>query len=674
VKIRTIFLISTAISGAILAATAISLISTNRHIERLDRQHDLAIEVERGASELGYLSNDYLLFGEEQQRVRWETRFLSVSSVVSELDPSEPEQATAVDSILKNSERLKQVFSDAVAAFHDAQARGVAVDQTVIQVSWSRMAVQNQTIFFEASQLSRLLRDRATALRRTSDALIFALVGVFGAFLVTNGVITYRRVVKSMAALRRGTRVIGSGNLDYVIQVSGKDEISELATAFNQMTESLQSITASRKDLQREAQARQIAEEELRVTNEELQAQSEELQALNDTLTSQAEQLQAANERLQFQTEELQTQGMELRQQTDHLLASAERLRESEARYRSLFDNMTEGFGLHEVILDGEGKPCDYRFLELNEAFEKLTDLRRQDLIGKTVKEALPGVEQYWIDVYCEVALTGQPVHFENYSASLGRWYETYAYSAGKNRFAVVFMDVTERKKADQLKDDFIGMVSHELRTPMTVVIGSIRTAMSEGMSPEDIRMLLENAAAGADSLALILDNLLELSRYQADRLVLSLEPVDIGQAARTLMAREEAQSLPHRFIVDVPDGTPPVAADPLRVERILHNLIDNAVKYSPEGGQVSVSAKKDGGFVTVSVSDQGVGISEEDQARLFTPFQRLETTQRAMKGIGLGLVVCRRLVEAHGGRIWVSSRTGQGSTFSFTLPMYEDE
>ena len=109
--------------------------------------------------------------------------------------------------------------------------------------------------------------------------------------------------------------------------------------------------------------------------------------------------------------------------------------------------------------------------------------------------------------------------------------------------------------------------------------------------------------------------------------------------------------------------------ADAFRVERILHNLVDNAIKYSPKGGTVTVSAKEDNGSVVVAVRDEGMGISLENQALLFEPFQRIQTSSAGIAGVGLGLNVCKRLLEVQGGHIWVDSKPGKGSTFSFSLP-----
>lgn len=231
-------------------------------------------------------------------------------------------------------------------------------------------------------------------------------------------------------------------------------------------------------------------------------------------------------------------------------------------------------------------------------------------------------------------------------------------------------MDITERKKAERIKDEFIGFVSHELRTPLTVIIGSLRTAMSEGLSQEDLHELVQNAAEGADSLHAILENMLELARHQAGRLQLHLQPVSIANVARVVIEKLKTQGARHEFLVDIPGGLPPVAADSVRVERILYNLLENATKYSPKDREITVSSRVEGDFVVTGVTDRGSGLSTEDRLKLFQLFQRLDASSLA-KGAGLGLVVCQRLVEAQGGWIKADSNLGKGSTFSFALPKH---
>jgi PAS domain S-box-containing protein len=237
-------------------------------------------------------------------------------------------------------------------------------------------------------------------------------------------------------------------------------------------------------------------------------------------------------------------------------------------------------------------------------------------------------------------------------------------------------IDITEHRKLDQLKDDFIGLVSHELRSPLTVIMGAVNTVLSEGpnLSEEETRQLLRDAAVESETLSHLLGNLLELSRAQAERLVLHAEAINVKKVIQDAIEGVKRQSSAHQFVVSVPQKLPPVYADPLRLERILYNLLENAVKYSPQGGEVKVSVQPEKEQLVIGVSDQGVGISPADQAKLFAPFQRLEESRPGgSRGVGLGLLVCQRLVEAHGGRIWVESEPGRGSTFFFTLPLNQE-
>lgn len=235
-----------------------------------------------------------------------------------------------------------------------------------------------------------------------------------------------------------------------------------------------------------------------------------------------------------------------------------------------------------------------------------------------------------------------------------------------------IMANITEQKKLDQLKDDFIGLVSHELRSPMTVITGAINTALTEAerLSPEETHQLLKDAAAESETLSNLLSNLLELSRVQAQRLVLHSEAIDVKKTVKESVDKVKRQYSTHKFVLSLPHRLPPVYADPLRLERILYNLLENAVKYSPVGGKVKVSAQPQKDYLVIGVSDRGIGISPADQAKLFEPFQRLEKRPSGVRGIGLGLMVCRRLVEAHGGHIWVESKPGHGSSFFFTMPL----
>lgn len=234
-----------------------------------------------------------------------------------------------------------------------------------------------------------------------------------------------------------------------------------------------------------------------------------------------------------------------------------------------------------------------------------------------------------------------------------------------------VLMDISEHKRIDRMKDEFIGLVSHELRTPLAVIIGSLRSAMSAGVSPEDAHELIQNAVEGAESLAAMLENMLELSRYHAGCLNLNIAPITISSAARSVVQKLKGQGMHQHFTLDFPDNLPLVKADLLRVERVLYNLIENATKYSPRDSEIKVSGQKEGDFIITRIIDQGGGISPSNQDKLFTPFEQLHNDINRTSGIGLGLAVCKRLVEAQGGWVKLSSESGKGSTFYFALPIH---
>jgi PAS domain S-box-containing protein len=339
----------------------------------------------------------------------------------------------------------------------------------------------------------------------------------------------------------------------------------------------------------------------------------------------------------------------------------------SEEQYRTIVRTAMDGFWL----TDAEGK-----ILEVNDSYCKLTGYSREELLAMSITD----VEA--VELSEETARHIERVKKKGYDR-----FETRHRNKNSQiidvevsvnfiedeggRFFVFIRDITERKKAEQLKDEFIGLVSHELRTPLTVISGSLRTAMSEGLSQEDRRELIQNAAEGADSLEAILENMLELSRYQAGRLQLRIETVSIADTVKNVIEKLKRQGTSRQFLMDIPKELPEVEADPVRVERILFNLMENATKYSPEDSKITVSSRTQGGFVITRIIDQGLGISPDDQPKLFELFQQLETSRRRTKGAGLGLVVCKRLVEAQGGWIKVDSELGKGSTFSFALPKH---
>ena len=226
-------------------------------------------------------------------------------------------------------------------------------------------------------------------------------------------------------------------------------------------------------------------------------------------------------------------------------------------------------------------------------------------------------------------------------------------------------------RELDRLKDELISVVSHELRTPLTGIVGFAELLLSRDFSDAQRKQFLQIVLREGERLTSLIDDLLDLQRLESGAAGVVLVPTALEPLKRSVVETFGHDAV-HPFVLDLPVDLPLVTADPDRVKQVLANLIENARKYSPNGGEVRISARSAGNFVEIAVIDPGLGIPPEALPRLFEPFYRIEDpTRRGIKGTGLGLAVCRKLVEAHAGRIWVDSPgAGLGSRFCFTLPI----
>lgn len=362
-----------------------------------------------------------------------------------------------------------------------------------------------------------------------------------------------------------------------------------------------------------------------------------------------------------------------------------EAIRQSEARYRTLFENMTEGFALHEMLWDENGRPLDYRFLEVNPAFERLTGLPAEQAVGKTVRQLLPDLETSWIERYAEVARTGQPIVFEEYGAALKRWYEVRAFSPQAGYFATVFTDITQRKQWDAERErliqdlqrknselsQFTYTVSHDLKSPLITILGFlsfVEQSLEQG-NREQAQADLQRIRFAAEKMQALLEGLLELSRI--GRLVNPPSEFSFGEivmeAVQLLLGNIRHQGRTVEF--DIAPDLPVVYGDRARLLQVMQNLLDNALKYMGEQPQprIEIGWRAVDNELQFYVRDNGIGIDPALQEKVFGLFEKLDP--RA-EGYGVGLALVKRIIEVHHGRIWVESEgEGKGCTFWFTLP-----
>jgi PAS domain S-box-containing protein len=493
---------------------------------------------------------------------------------------------------------------------------------------------------------------------------------------------------------------------------------------------------------------------------------------------------------------------------TEFVRAREEALRESEERFRTIFTNMTEGFALGEAICDEAGTPRDFRLIEMNDAFERQSGLRREDVRGRPITQVLPHVEPSWIRIYGGVAVGGEPVRFENYNHDLDRHFDVYCYRPAPGRFAILFTDVTKRRRAeealrdsearfralaeampqmvwttdaegrleylnsrwlaytgaardaplesawsaihpedlprararwdeahrtgtpyeeehrlrrfdgayrwhlargvpvravggavlrwfgtttdvddlkrlqealseaDRRKGEFLGVLSHELRNPLA----PIRTAVS----------LLERAPTGTgapartlailrrqtDHLTRLVDDLLDVTRISRGKIELRRARVDVADVVRQVAEDHRPLVEEHGTLLRVDAGEAVwVEGDPTRLAQIVGNVLQNATKFTPSGGEVALSARRVGDAAEIRVRDTGAGMEPSRIASMFEPFtQGEQSLARLGGGLGLGLALVKGLAEAHGGTVEArSDGPGSGTEVVVRLPLSSD-
>ena len=309
-----------------------------------------------------------------------------------------------------------------------------------------------------------------------------------------------------------------------------------------------------------------------------------------------------------------------------------------------------------------------------NPAVADITGLDADRVLGRRPEDVLPG----WAAIAPLVPVTSAPAYAAKHAETLpldvaGRelWVSVSAVEF-PNGTVYALRDLTEERGIEKLKSEFVATVSHELRTPLAAVYGAAMTLRRRELDDERRGRLLAVIASESDRLARIIEQVLAASRLDSGTFALTVERCDSRSLALEVVEAARI-NLPDGIAVEfgASDDLPPVACDPDMLRQVLANLLENAVKYSPHGGRVHVSLEPHEGRVLFAVRDEGLGIPLREQERIFEKFFRLDPNlARGVGGTGLGLYISRELVRRMGGRIWVASREGEGSTFFFELPV----
>ncbi|MFH0783283.1 MAG: PAS domain S-box protein [Pseudomonadota bacterium] len=373
--------------------------------------------------------------------------------------------------------------------------------------------------------------------------------------------------------------------------------------------------------------------------------------------------------------------------------------RRAERNYQMLFREMLSGFALHEIICDEKGDPENYRFLAVNPAFERITGLKATDIVGRTVLEVMPGTERHWIDTYGKVALTGEPVFFENYAADIEKYFEVTAFQPAPNQFACMFTDITERKQIEMEKDrlqaQFVqaqkmesvgrlaGGVAHDYNNMLSVILGYTELGLEKVAPSEPLHADLKEILAAARRSADITRQLLAFARKQT----IAPKVLDINETVEnmlTMLRRLIGEDIDLAWLPE--SNVQHIKIDPSQLEQILANLCVNARDAIAGVGKITIETHTvifddaycaehigfvPGEFVLLAVSDDGCGMDKETLGSIFEPFF---TTKDVNQGTGLGLATVYGIVKQNTGFINVYSEPGKGTTLRIYLPCHVGE
>jgi two-component system, OmpR family, phosphate regulon sensor histidine kinase PhoR len=360
-------------------------------------------------------------------------------------------------------------------------------------------------------------------------------------------------------------------------------------------------------------------------------------------------------------------------------------LNQTSARLDRTIHTLTEERNLSSAILGSmvEGVLVvngSERVVFANQSFAEILELKVPPQAGSGLVEV---VRQTELIEAARKVLRGEPrVESEIVTGTLRQHFFAATVAsvraAETNGAVIVLHDITDLRKLERVRRDFVANVSHEFRTPLTAIQGFAETLLAGAMNdPQNRERFLGIIVEHSRRLARLTEDLLMLSKMDAERLELETRRIPVGpfveSCIETSMPRALEKDL--KLLVNLADRVPDIAGDRRRLTEVLQNLLDNAIQYTPAGGQIMVSAGPRSGEVVFTVSDTGIGIPQADQPRIFERFYRVDVARsREVGGTGLGLSIAKHLVETHGGQIWVESEIGRGSQFHFSVPMFDSE
>lgn len=372
------------------------------------------------------------------------------------------------------------------------------------------------------------------------------------------------------------------------------------------------------------------------------------------------------------------------------LMQAKEQAEQSEEQFRKLFENMQQGFALHEMIFDKNNEPIDYKYIMVNESYYKHTRQNKISVIGKTIKELYPSIEKSWIVNYGRVAQTGIVLHFENYTKEFDKYYDVVAYCPKNGYFATIFTDITKNKKyekqllkakakaleSEKLKTSFLHNISHEIRTPLNAICGFSEFMKDENLSQQKRSEFADIIIKSGYQLTSIIDDIVSISSIESGLVKAKYKKFDLLELIEEIHSifSPKAEVKKIKLLLNNPNVViNQIVSDKTKLNQIISNLITNALKFT-HSGSIELGYNLKENLIEFFVKDTGIGIDKEAHSKIFERFQQANTSiPSTYGGTGLGLSIAKAYTELLGGNIWLNSELGKGTTFYFTIPYIEN-
>lgn len=368
--------------------------------------------------------------------------------------------------------------------------------------------------------------------------------------------------------------------------------------------------------------------------------------------------------------------------------------KENLQKFHAIFNSMSEGCALHEVVLSPDGNPINYRLLDANASYEKILGIKAEFIRGKLANEVYQTEEPPYLEEFCKVGISGRPYRFTTYFSPMEKYFEISISSPGPGRFATIFSDITQRVKdeeeikllnqtlekkviertselelANKEMEAFAYSVSHDLRAPLRSIDGFSQIILEDFSDsiPEDGKHYFDQVIKSTHQMSKLIDDLLRLSRIM--RVDINRSEIDLS-----VMANQELSNLkeqyPDRRVAVVVESSMHVTADHNLIKIAMENLLRNAWKFTGNKatGKIEVGKVNEVDEIKYYVRDNGAGFDMAYVNKLFGAFQRLHTADE-FEGIGIGLAIVQRVIQRHGGKIWAEGAVDHGATFWFTIP-----